>query len=277
MTDTSIERVDAATVRYPGRAVRLGMVAGVVCAFCLIAYGLYGARTTLGPSAATGVAAAAVVLPAYAATAWFGVAPSIRAEPRAFRLGCRAGVAVSAVFAFQVFGEYLLPVTGRVDQAVGLIVFGGLLPLNFVLGAVARTAAARAPAVPGPGSAAPGRFRAGVVASLWAMMIGSLAWLNCLLAAYLAFRGTAAERRLFDAEGVGADFARSGEHDLRAFLITDYLGACFFHLTLGPAIGAACAGLGASAVGLWSPLVRRLRRDRINVDDNGVGDHLRSK
>jgi hypothetical protein len=199
------------------------------------------------------------VLCAYAAAAWFGAAGWIRAEPRAFRLGCRAGIALGAVFAAQVFCEYLLPVTARADQVVGFIVFGGLLPLNFILGAVAQAAAARAPVVFGSASAAPGRFRAGIVASISMMMIGSLAWLNCSLAAYLAFRGTAAERRLFDAEGVWADFARSGEHDLRAFLITDYLGACFFHLTLGPLIGAACAVLGALALGPWSALIRRVR------------------
>jgi hypothetical protein len=228
----------------------------VVLAIALIGCGLFRTRGTLQPRAGLGVAAAAVVLLGYGAAGWFGAPVAESREPRAFRLGCGFGVALGIVFAVQIVGEYLAPVTAGADQLIGGIVFGGLLPFSFVLGAIA--------AVNGPASGLPvtagRRVRAGVLAALTAMMIGSLAWLNCLLGAYLIFWGTMQERRLFDAESVLADFSHSGEADLRAFLVTDYLGACFFHLTLGPAIATVFGASGALAAAGVIALSRRRRR-----------------
>jgi hypothetical protein len=226
------------------------MSAGVIVAFVLIGCGLFRTRATLEPGVGIGVAAAGVVLLGYAATGWFGAGKAARAEPRAFRLGSRFGAGLGIAFALQVFGEYTASTTVRADQVIGWVVFGGLLPLNVLVGAVVAAGTAAAPALAGTGESIPvtirRQIRAGVLASLWTMLIGTLVWIDCLLGAYLAFWGTRRERRLFDAEGVWADLARSGERDVRAFLMTDYLGAYFFHLTLGPLLGVLCSALGAA-------------------------------
>ncbi|MDB5175029.1 MAG: hypothetical protein JWN51_3802 [Phycisphaerales bacterium] len=211
------------------RRVRIGFVGGAVCASAMIGYGLFATRTTLGPPVRLAIAGATCVLVAYAVVGLFIVPRSARRHPEAFRLGYRAGVALGLIFLCQVFGEYIAPITARADQLIGWIVFGGLLPLTFCLGAAAATAGARA----------------GALAAFWAMLIGSLAWVNGLLLAYLCFWGSHFESRLFTAEGVARDFAQSGEQDLRAFLMTDYLGACFFHLTLAPLIGVCVGAAGA--------------------------------
>jgi hypothetical protein len=128
-----------------------------------------------------------------------------------------------------------------VGRSAGLGDVGSLPPLCFAVGTTATFRTRRWPD--------------SIVASAWGMLIGSTVWIVALLVTYYSFVGTPQERRLFDAENVWEDYRRSGEGDLRAFLMVDYCGACFFHLTLGPAMGAICGGTGGvitlTAVTLW--------------------------
>jgi hypothetical protein len=207
----------------------------------LVFFGWWRFRDVLPRSSATALLAATTVLLVYAAVGYAGVPVAARRHPEAMRLGSCFGLLLSGMLGLQIVTEYLVPVTPRLDGLLGRVTFGSLPPLCFAVGA---TAAFRTR-----------RWRDSIVAPTWGMLIGSAVWVVVLLVTYYSFLGTPQERRLFDAENVWEDYRRSGESGLRAFLMVDYCGACCFHLTLGPAMGAICGGTGGvitlTAVTLW--------------------------
>lgn len=215
--------------------------AATVAAILLVLFGWWRFREVLPRSSATALLTATAVLLVYLAVGYAGVPVATRRHPEAMRVGSWFGLLLGGMFAVQIVIEYLVPVTPRLDGLLGWVTFGSLPPLCFAAGATA-TFRTR-------------RWRDSIVAPTWAMLIGSAVWIVALLATYYSFVGTPQERRLFDAENVREDYRRSGESDLRAFLMVDYCGACFFHLTLGPAMGAICGGAGGAitltAVTLW--------------------------
>jgi hypothetical protein len=68
-----------------------------------------------------------------------------------------------------------------------------------------------------------------------------------LFLVYLFFAGTMQEARFLEVDQTIADFQRSGQRDLRAFIFGDYTGAAFFHSLLGALFGVFLGGLGGLA------------------------------
>jgi hypothetical protein len=104
------------------------------------------------------------------------------------------------------------------------------------------------------------RLRDGVVAAIWALLIGTAIWsLGVLLLNYTLW-GSAHWYHFWLQDGAVDDFHRSGGHDLNAFLLQDLHGALFFHQILSAVIGAL-GGLVGSVVALGGArLWYRVRR-----------------
>ena len=104
------------------------------------------------------------------------------------------------------------------------------------------------------------RLRDGVVAAIWALLIGTAIWsLGVLLLNYTLW-GSANWYHFWLQDGAVDDFRRSGSHDLNAFLLQDVHGALFFHQILSASIGAV-GGLVGSLVALGGArLWSRVRR-----------------
>jgi hypothetical protein len=104
------------------------------------------------------------------------------------------------------------------------------------------------------------RFRDGVVASCWALVIGTALWsLGTLLLNY-ALWGSAHWYQFWLGDGAIDDFRSSGSRDLGAFLLQDLQGALFFHPVLSVVIGGI-GGVVASALTLgWAHLWQWLHR-----------------
>jgi hypothetical protein len=104
------------------------------------------------------------------------------------------------------------------------------------------------------------RLRDGVVAAIWALLIGTAIWsLGVLLLNYTLW-GSSNWYHFWLQDGAVDDFRRSGSHDLNAFLLQDVQGALFFHQILSAVIGAV-GGLVGSVVALGGArLWYRVRR-----------------
>jgi hypothetical protein len=212
--------------------LRRTMVCGVILSAALIAYGLLRWPATLTSSAGMrSVAGAALILVVYALAAWFGLPATARAYPRLPGQSTAFGLLIGALFAAQMLYEYLAPLNSDQDATLALVTFGTLFALFFLAGLIAATRS--------------GAFRQGVLAAIWSALIGSLLWLILLWITYYAFVGTAYEANLLEIDQTNADFLRSGMSDLRAFIMQDYLGGSFFHLTLAPLLAAILGALGS--------------------------------
>jgi hypothetical protein len=104
------------------------------------------------------------------------------------------------------------------------------------------------------------RLRDGVVAAIWALLIGTALWsLGVLLLNYTLW-GSSSWYHFWLQDGAVDDFHRSGGQDLSAFLLQDVQGALFFHQILSAIIGAI-GGLVGSAVALGGARIwYRVRR-----------------
>ena len=83
-----------------------------------------------------------------------------------------------------------------------------------------------------------------VLSSVTTAVIASLIWVICVLAVFYVFHGSGRQALVLRAEGDYDDFARSGMSDFNAFIMEDFMGATFFHLLLGPLVGAVLGILG---------------------------------
>jgi hypothetical protein len=104
------------------------------------------------------------------------------------------------------------------------------------------------------------RLRDGIVAAVWALLIGTAIWsLGVLLVNYTLW-GSPNWYHFWLQDGAVDDFHRSGGQNLSAFLLQDVQGALFFHQILSAVIGAV-GGFAASAVALGgAKLWSRVRR-----------------
>ncbi len=101
------------------------------------------------------------------------------------------------------------------------------------------------------------RLRDGVVAAVWALVIGAAIWSVGLLLLNYALWGGPHWYQFLQQDGAVDDFHRSGSHDFGAFVLQDLQGALFFHQVLSAVIGGvvgSCLVLGTTA------LLRLLRR-----------------
>jgi hypothetical protein len=103
------------------------------------------------------------------------------------------------------------------------------------------------------------RLRDGVVAAIWALLIGTAIWsLGVLLLNYTLW-SSSNWYHFWLQDGAVDDFHRSGGQDLSAFLLQDLQGALFFHQILSAVVGAL-GGLVGSVVALGGARLWRLVR-----------------
>jgi hypothetical protein len=104
------------------------------------------------------------------------------------------------------------------------------------------------------------RLGDGVVAAVWALLIGTALWsLGVLLLNYTLWGGTQ-WHHFWLQDGAVDDFHCSGGQDLRAFLLQDVQGASFFHQIVSAGIGAVGGPLGSVVALGGARLWNRVRR-----------------
>jgi hypothetical protein len=104
------------------------------------------------------------------------------------------------------------------------------------------------------------RFGQGVIAAIWALVMGTAIWSIGLLIMNYASWGTHQWYLFWLNDGAIADFHHSGSTNLNVFLLQDMQGALFFHPLLSAFLGAIC-GLVASSVAQGVLLLRKKRSD----------------
>lgn len=211
----------------------------------LIGYGLilFPQALTASSDGPKGLVASFIILTCYALVGWFGSGPSFRASPVAFRWGVRAGLLIALNFGVFILLEYILQPEGGANALLGFLQFGGMMFVFMFLG-VAVTLAS-------------GRVRYGTLAAIWSALVGSLSWFSLVMLVYFAFLGTARQEHVLRIENQ-EDFVRSGMDDFRAFVMQDFMGACFFHLLLSPVIAAILGSLGGAMAAGFLGVRRRL-------------------
>ncbi|MFF5294637.1 hypothetical protein [Paractinoplanes globisporus] len=189
----------------------------------------------LGLAGAVVAPAVCVVLLRWGPTA-VPAAPAVAA-----RIGATAGLIAGALYAAEGLAEYLSAGVTDASVTIGWIIVGGLVTATVI---AAATASVRV-----------GTVRAGVIAAVHCAVSEYLVWYPAVLIAYYAFRNSGAIERVWRAEGIYDDFARSGMSDIRAFVLQDFWGAGFFHLLAGLVI----AGIFGTLAALAGRLGLRLR------------------
>ncbi len=213
----------AARPAYP-RNLQKGLLSGVVIALALVTGGrfLAPAMSWLSTISVWGV------LLAYGGLAAFWPIWLHQRHPGILVNAIFFGLLAGLVFAAEIILEYiLLPAD---NSRYGLIEFGAVFLLYL---ASAFLAAFRSRSIWN-----------GVWASVACAFIASLVWVIATLAVFYAFRGSPRQIMVLRAEGDYEDFARSGMNDFNAFIMEDFMGAAFFHLSLGLLVAAALGGLG---------------------------------
>lgn len=92
------------------------------------------------------------------------------------------------------------------------------------------------------------RLHEGVVAAIWALVMGTAIWSPGVLLLNYTLWGSAHWYQFWLQDGAIDDFHRSGSRDLGAFLLQDLQGALFFHQVLSAVIGAVGGAVSAVAV-----------------------------
>lgn len=99
------------------------------------------------------------------------------------------------------------------------------------------------------------RFSQGVIAAIWALVIGTAIWSTSVLPMHYAFWGSHQAYIFWQNDGAIDEFGRSGMTDLNLFLIQDIQGALFFHPLLSAVTGAICglvtSSLAQGVLRLW--------------------------
>ena len=218
----------------PGAALRWAVVAASAASMALVAFGVVttpGVLATgsgwLGPLAAGGMTGL------YCALGVWRLAPA-RRRPEIVGWAQRAGLAAAAIYAGEIIAEYALQPAD--NTAWGLVEFAAVFACFAMAGA---GAAARSRAM-----------WPAIQAAVWTAVVATAIWYAVLLAVTYAFRGTAAQAAVFQAEGDFDDFRRSGLSDFRIFAMQDLFGAGFYHLLLSPIFAAVLGALGAAPVRL---------------------------
>ncbi len=218
------------------RYLQIGLLLGVVIAMALVVNGRLLAPATSWLSTMSAMA----ILLAYAGLAAFCPARLHRRHPDILPRAVFFGLLAGTVFAAEIVLEYvLLPADNRL---YGLVEFGAVFVLYlasaFLTAFVSRS------------------VWNGMLTSVACAFISSLVWVITVLAVFYAFRGSSRQVLVLRAEGDYEDFARSGLSDFNAFVMEDFMGATFFHLSLGLLVAAALGVVG----GLLGKLSARLQK-----------------
>lgn len=102
----------------------------------------------------------------------------------------------------------------------------------------------------------------GLIAALWALVIGTVLWSAAVLAINYVSWGSHEQYVYWLRDGAVAEFRHSGSADFNVFLLQDIQGALFFHPVISVVLGAG-GGLVGSATAQGVILLQRLFRRRI--------------
>jgi len=102
----------------------------------------------------------------------------------------------------------------------------------------------------------------GLIAAIWALVIGTALWSAAVLAINYASWGSRGQYLFWLHDGAVDEFHRSGGADFNVFLLQDIQGALFFHPVLSVVLGAG-GGLVGSATAQGVILLQRSFRRRI--------------
>jgi hypothetical protein len=215
------------------------MLVGAALLCALVVYGVIRFPTVWTspsrdrPAVFAGLAVAAV----YGMIGWFTICSRGTGDPSMIRTGVRLGLCGGLLFAVSMLGEYLVPHDESVGPLIALATYGLFFLLLFTAGLMARLAGAR--------------LRSAPLAAAWTAVIASECWFILLLSIYYAFLGTPQEAHFLEVDQAIADFQRSGQTDLRAFLFGDYMGAGFFHSILAPLLAVPLGFFGGLIASLF--------------------------
>ncbi|MEU9885078.1 hypothetical protein [Sphaerisporangium sp. NPDC051011] len=225
----------------PGTTIRIVPLAVlvVVAEILLAAFGLVHTPEALGHGGVLALAAVAVAQALCVLMIWRGPLSAGRVPPLALRTGAVTGAVTGVLYGVVGLSEYLSSAVTDASTTVGWVIVIGIVASAVVAAAVA-TARSRS-------------MRAGVAAAFYNAIVEYLVWYPFVLVCYYLFRTSTAIDRVWRAEGIYDDFARSGLEDIRVFVLQDFWGAGFFHLIAGLVIAAV---FGTAAA--WA--VRGLRR-----------------
>ena len=208
--------------------LRRCLLVGVLVALALV---IAGHLLVPATSLLSTIAASAILL-AYAGMAALGPVGLHRRHPDILSLAMIFGLLAGAVFAGEIILEYVLLPTD--NSRYGKAEFGTVFALYC---ASALVAALRSRSI-----------KNAVYTSVASAFIASLVWVITVLSVFYVFRGSARQILVLHAEGDYEDFARSGMSDFNAFIMEDFMGATFFHLSLG-LLAAAVLGVIGGLVG----------------------------
>ena len=162
---------------------------------------------------------------------WRGPVSLRVAAPGAVRAGALIGAVAGGLYALEGLSEYLSASVTHASVMIGRVIVGGLVLANVLAGVL--------------GVRRTGTVRGGVTAAVYCAITEYLVWYPSVLICYYAFHGSGQLDRVWRAEGVYDDFARSGMTDIRAFVLQDFWGAGFFHLVAGLIIAGVFGTLAA--------------------------------
>ena len=212
------------------RALRLGLLTGVLLCLAVVAYGLlrYPAILTPPGPAIAYLLVFAFTAAGYGAMALRGTRP---ASGAALRYGVRVGLLTGCAWLLEVAAGNLFGSAGAHRSWV-LALYYGTTVTAFGLPVVAGALAARHS----------GEVASGTIAGLWAGMVsGLITFLGLMVVTYLFL---AVLRQ--DPDNL-LEFQRSHAADLSAFLVGDSLAGAINHLWLvGPLLGTAAGTLGGA-------------------------------
>ena len=187
-----------------------------------------------------GLLGVTILLSVYALLGTWGAARLEQRDARLLRLAFVFGLAAAAVYAVEIWLEYIwLPPD---NTSYGLVEFGLVFLLYLAAGLQTRHA------------------RNGLLAAVGAALVSTLLWYLVVLATTYVMHGTPQQATVFRAEGDLEDFARSGAANFDAWLMQDFYGAGFYHLLLGSIIAAMLGGVG----GLIGKALPGRLSDRVN-------------
>lgn len=209
---------------------------GVLVALALVIAG----RLLVPATSLRSTIAASAILLAYGAMAALCPVRLHRRHPDILRWAMTFGLLAGAVFACEIILEYIFLPTD--NSRYGMMEFGTVFVLYFVSGFVSVLRSLT--------------IKDAVFTSVASAFIASLIWVITVLAVFYAFRGSPRQVLVLRAEGDYEDFARSGMSDFNAFIMEDFMGATFFHLSLGLLVAAVLGVFG----GLLGKTIARFQK-----------------
>lgn len=215
-----------------------------VVEIALATAGLATAPRALAGGGWLGLAGVAVAQAGCVLIAWY---VTTRRRPEAVRTGVIVGAVAGGLYAAEGLSEYLSPAVTGASVTIGYIIVGGLVASNIVAAAIA-TWRRRS-------------FRDGLTAAVVNAVTEYLVWYPAVLAFYYLFRlaDVATVTRVWRAEGLYDDYARSGMTDLPTFVIQDFWGAGFFHLIAGLVLAVVFGSATAAVVSRLRPTAASAR------------------